>query len=86
MRGWPSYAQAGVEVQERLDGSLVVCYQGQILTSSEAPQQPVTLRARKGTQTTSAGKSEALGRSGQAIGERGHPRQVNLAKPGPEHP
>ena len=43
-----SYAHTRVELQERLDGSLVVYYQGQIITIREAPPQPVTLRARKG--------------------------------------
>ncbi len=42
-----SYAQARVEVQERLDGSLVVVYQGKVLGSREAAPGPVTLRARK---------------------------------------
>ena len=43
-----SYAQARVEVQERLDGSLVVHHKGQIIATTEAPPHPVTLRARKG--------------------------------------
>lgn len=44
----PSYAHAKVEVQERLDGSLVVVYQGNILATKDAPPHAVTLRARKG--------------------------------------
>ena len=32
-----SYAQARVEVQERPDGSLAVCYQGRVVASREAP-------------------------------------------------
>lgn len=42
-----SYAHAKVEVQERLDGSIVVRYQGRTIASREAPPSPVTLRARK---------------------------------------
>ncbi|MFH1560920.1 MAG: helix-turn-helix domain-containing protein [Chloroflexota bacterium] len=42
-----SYAHARVEVQERLDGSLVVSYQGQLISTTEAPPHPVTLRAHK---------------------------------------
>lgn len=42
-----SYAHAKVELQERLDGSLVVLYQGQTIASQPAPKSPVTLRARK---------------------------------------
>ena len=43
-----SYARAGVEVQERLDGSLKLWYQGRMLASREAPAPPAVLRARKG--------------------------------------
>ncbi len=46
-----SYARARVEVQERLDGSLVVAYQGKTIASKKAPPQPVTLRARKGARS-----------------------------------
>lgn len=49
-----SYAQARVEVQERLDGTMTVCYQGQVISSTEAPPNPVTLRARKGTRVPSS--------------------------------
>jgi len=43
-----SYAHAKVEVQERLDGSLVVVYQGNILATKKASPLAVTLRARPG--------------------------------------
>ena len=43
----PSYAYARVEVQERLDGSLVVCYQSQAIVTTQSPDHPVKLRARK---------------------------------------
>ena len=42
----PSYARAWVEVQERLDGQLLVSYRGQILTPQEAPPLATQLRAR----------------------------------------
>jgi len=42
-----SYARARVEVQERLDGRVVVAYQGNIIASKEAPPHPAVLRARK---------------------------------------
>lgn len=53
--GWdhPSYAHARVEVQERLDGSLVVAYQGQTIATQPAPPHPVTLRARTGPRSGS---------------------------------
>jgi|TARA_B100001971_G_scaffold176487_1_gene170541 hypothetical protein len=43
-----SYTRARVEVQERLDGSLVVAFQGQVIATRKAPPHPATLRARKG--------------------------------------
>ena len=43
-----SYARANVEVQERLDGSIVVAYQGRVLAAQPAAKGPVTLRARNG--------------------------------------
>jgi transposase len=42
----PSYAWARVEVQERLDGRLLVCYRGKLLTPEEAPPLAAELRAR----------------------------------------
>ncbi len=41
-----SYARAHVEVQERLDGQLVVCYKGKILSPGEAPSLASELRAQ----------------------------------------
>jgi hypothetical protein len=42
----PSYARTHVEVQERLDGRLLVRYRGQILTPEDAPPLAAELRAR----------------------------------------
>ena len=42
----PSYAGARVEVQEHLDGSLLVSYRGMVLTPSEAPALAASLRAQ----------------------------------------
>ena len=53
-----SYARARVEVQERLDGSLVVCHQGKTIATQEAPPHPVTLRARKGHRSVSTTPGE----------------------------
>ncbi len=41
-----SYARSRVEVQERLDGRLLVCYRGTILTPEEAPPLATSLRAK----------------------------------------
>ena len=43
-----SYVRAKVEVQERLDGSIVVAYRGRTLAAEPAATEPVTLRARSG--------------------------------------
>jgi hypothetical protein len=41
-----SYARAKVEVHERMDGSLAVCYQGHCLATKPAPLEAPVLRAR----------------------------------------
>jgi hypothetical protein len=46
-----SYARTRVEVQERLDGRLLVCYRGKILTPGEAPPLAATLRALAATRS-----------------------------------
>ena len=43
-----SYARTRVEVQERLDGSIVVVHQGRTVATAPAPAGPVALRARTG--------------------------------------
>ncbi len=45
----PSYAGVRVEVQERLDGSLLVRHQGKLLTPQEAPPLATELRNRVST-------------------------------------
>src|ERR671914_142326 len=42
----PSYARARVEVQERLDGRILVRHQGKLLTPQEAPPLATQLRAQ----------------------------------------
>ena len=49
-----SYARADVEVHERVDGSLVVVYQGKTLAAVPALSTPVTLRARNGRRSNGA--------------------------------
>jgi hypothetical protein len=41
-----SYGKARVEIQERLDGSLVVLYQGRCIATQDAPLEAPVLRAR----------------------------------------
>jgi len=45
----PSYAGNRVEIQELLDGNLIVCYQGRTIATREAPPRPGILRS--GNQT-----------------------------------
>lgn len=47
-------ARARVEVQERLDGSLLVLAHGEPVASVEAPAGPLTLRARSGPRSVEA--------------------------------
>lgn len=93
-----SYAHAQVEVQERLDGSLVVAYQGRVLVTREAPPHPVALRARKGARGGSLSTGPVVG--GDATdpdpgevhpkagrnGNGHHVVSLSNYKPGPDHP
>ncbi len=54
----PSYAGARVEVQERLDGRLLVRYREQILTPQEAPPLAAELRNRVSTEPLRASVPE----------------------------
>ena len=95
-----SYARARVEVQERLDGTLVVVHDGVVLATREAPPGPVTLRARKSSRSlpdrlvgrvSPAGSRGAQGPGGVARGpaEEGRPDPIGAKaprKPAPDHP
>ena len=65
-----SYARADVEVQERLDGSIVVAYQGRILATEPAPPGPVDLRARSGRRSNGQLPDDT---TGSANGAHIHP-------------
>ena len=81
-----SYVRARVEVQERLDGSLVVAYQGMLIATSPAPPHPATLRARKGARGQADGRRDnnlvdevsSTGAQGEGVEGRGH---VHVAPP-----
>ena len=82
-----SWARAAVEVQERLDGSLAVSYQGHCLTTTPAPLEAPLLRARGGRRGSATAADAPVPvaprpllrreREGQRIGE---------TRPGPDHP
>ena len=93
-----SYARARVEVQERLEGSLVVVYQGHCVASRPAPPHAVTLRARKGVPGHSLGAhvglSPEVSYQGQGAAvldpqaDNARPPTTTApgSKPGPYHP
>ncbi len=98
----PSYAHARVGVQERLDGSLLIAYQGRVLATRVAPAHPVVLRARKGPRGDSPSTGLLVGVIPDGIGDQeksavglgpdhdGARRQAgnngNGHKPSPTHP
>lgn len=81
----PSYVQARVEVQERLNGSLVVAYQGQVLATQEAPPHPVTLRARKGTRVPSNSQDRLVVGVRPVVFHHNGEQGAGVAGLGPDH-
>jgi hypothetical protein len=84
-----SYARARVEVQERLDGSLAVCFQGNLIASRPAPPHAVTLRADQRKEKGTAGEPGVPSSPYRpSIPPRpvGTVRQAPVSKPGPNHP
>jgi hypothetical protein len=68
--GRASYAGARVEVQKRLDGTIVVVHHGVALPTREAPPTPIALRSPKDTHSPTRHAHKPIG----------HP------KPAPNHP
>lgn len=84
-----SYTHARVEVQERLDGSLVVVYQGQVVATREAPPHAVTLRARTGARGLPHSTTLAVPDTRNSDnGAKKGPQTTHNApgKPAPDHP
>jgi transposase len=80
-----SYVRSRVTVQERMDGSLVVVCQGQVLASQRAPDEPETLRARSRTSATTEVLHSAPLSADATLGEVGSP-PTRPAKPAANHP
>lgn len=95
------YARANVEVQERLDGSLVVVCQGKTLATVSAPSIPVTLRARNGRRSNGASSADQTDVPSSVHAERRsgaqhvqttetdpppHGTRKTPTKPSPNHP
>jgi hypothetical protein len=87
-----SYAKAKVEVQEHLDGSLAIYYQGKCVTTKAAPLEAPKLRARGGHRR---GISEAEGQAATTSGMMrvrqtdklpSPPKVAQPQVPGPDHP
>ena len=89
-----SYARTRVEVQERLDGSIVVVHQGRTVATEPAPAGPVALRARTGRRSNGQLPADSPARPARD----GHRAQTTAprppaktparipAKPAPNHP
>jgi len=82
-----SYVRARVEVQERMDGSLAVYYQGYCLATKQAPPEAPVLRARKADRTvTSVTNSIKPAVPVNAARNNLQSRSRQYTKPGPNHP
>jgi transposase len=92
-----SYARAQVEVHERLDGSLAVCYAGRCLLTTTAPEEAPVLRARHGRRAAaqdvsriqpSPASGEPLLQAPQGKGEEAvaFTKESRSSVPGPKHP
>ena len=79
-----SYAGAQVEIRERLDGSILACYKGKILTPQDAPPLATALRAKaKETPYYSALWKEPKSAKLPKSGEKCHPNRIGpLSGPG----
>ncbi|MBA7692854.1 hypothetical protein ES703_101426 [subsurface metagenome] len=82
-----SYARARVEVQERLDGSLAVYYQGYCLATKPAPPEAPVLRAREADRVMpSVANFEKPTVSVIVTKNALQPKSPYHSKPGPNHP
>ena len=82
-----SLARARVEVQEWLDGSLIVLAHGEPVASVEAPAGPLTLRARSGPRSVEALGPEPPAPAGPTGREdTGPPARRAPWVPLPDHP
>ena len=70
----PTYAGVQVEVQEDLDGQLLVQYQGQTVPSQEAPPRPAQLRENAAAIPGSSGRARGV----NGTGDRWDPHLATL--------
>jgi hypothetical protein len=83
--GRSSYARAKVEVHERMDGSLAVCYKGQCLLTKPAPAEAPVLRVRNMPRFI-PGLSDSQEHILPAANEIPKPKTTHCYKPSPDHP
>jgi transposase len=82
-----SWARAVVAVQERLDGSLAVYYQGDCLTTTSAPLEAPLLRARGGRRGSAAAADTPVPVAPRPLRRRERAVQrIGATKPGAKHP
>ena len=85
--GRSSYARAKVEVQERMDGSLAVYYQGQCLAAKPAPPEAPVLRTRKMARVMPGmADSDESAVPIIAVKKTLQSKPHHHTKPGPDHP
>ena len=83
-----NYARAKVEVQQRLDGSIVVAYRGRTLASEQAPLEPVTLRARSGRRANGHWTADVAGSGSNDahLSPTTKTKTDSLRRPAPNYP
>jgi transposase len=84
--GRQSYYRARVEVQERMDGSLGVYYQGQCLATQPAPLEAPVLRVRKRGRPSSPNSFTSPSSSSNPTKKLPPKKQLSHPKPAPDHP
>jgi len=84
--GRASYARARVEVQERLDGSLAVYYQGHCLATKPAPPEAPLLRARHMARVVPNTSGAGIAPQASVKEKTLNIPPIHSGKPGPNHP
>ena len=84
--GRQSYYRARVEIQERMDGSLGVFYQGKCLATQSAPPEAPVLRVQKTGRLAIPKTSLQLPSPPKEQKELPRKKEPLRSKPGPDHP
>lgn len=84
--GRQSYYRARVEIQERMDGSLAVFYQGKCLATQPAPPEAPVLRVQKRGRLAIPKPSLQPPSPPKEQKELPHKKEPLRSKPGPDHP